>query len=48
MLMLKSFSGEEIVVIDKQTGEEVVIALLRHVEQGTMIGIEASPRFRTF
>jgi len=42
MLLLTRRPGEEIVVIDKETGEEMVIALLRHVQQGTMIGIEAS------
>jgi len=40
MLPLARRPGEEIVVIDRQTGEEIVIALLRHVQQGTMIGVE--------
>ena len=42
MLLLTRRPGEEIVVIDKQTGEEMVIALLRHGRQGTTLGIEAS------
>ena len=48
MRLMTRRPGEEIAVIDKQTGEEVVIALLRHVQQGIMIGIEALLRILTF
>jgi sRNA-binding carbon storage regulator CsrA len=54
MLLLTRRPGEEIVVIDKETGEEIVIAVLRHPKHQTGIGqigigIEASrPRFEIY
>ena len=42
MFALMHCPGEEIVVIDKKTGEQMVIAVRRHVQQETMIGIKAS------
>ena len=48
MLALTRRSGEEIVVIDKETGEEMVIAVLRQTGHETRIGIEASRRFEIF
>ena len=48
MLMLTRRSHEEIVVIDKETGEEIVIAVLRLENREVRIGIEASKRFDIF
>ena len=54
MLLLTRRPGEEIVIIDKDTGEEIVIAVLRHPKHQTGIGqigigIEASrPRFEIY
>jgi len=42
MLLLTRRSGEEIVVIDRETGEEIVIAVLDRLRNQTRIGIEAS------
>ena len=42
MLLLPRRSGEEIVVIDKETGEEIVIAVLNRFRNQTRLGIEAS------
>jgi len=42
MLPLARRPGEEIVVIDRRPCEKMVIALPHHVQQGTIIGIEAS------
>ena len=42
MLLLTRRSGEEIVVIDKETGEEIVIAVLNRFRNQTRLGIEAS------
>jgi sRNA-binding carbon storage regulator CsrA len=41
---------EHILVIDQDTGEQIVFAVLPHQKQGTgiSIGIEASPRFQIF
>ena len=49
MLSLSRRPGEEIVVIDKETGEEMVIAVLRLENREVRIGIEASrPRFEIY
>ena len=54
MLLLTRRPGEEIVIIDKDTGEEIVIAVLRHPKHQAGIGqigigIEASrPRFEIY
>ena len=48
MLLLTRRPGEEIVVIDKETGEEIVIAVLRLENREVRIGIEASKRFDIF
>ena len=45
MLLLTRRPREEIVVIDKETGEEIVIAVLRLENREVRIGIEASKRF---
>jgi len=42
MLLLTRRSGEEIVVIDNETGEEIVIAVLNRFRNQTRLGIEAS------
>ncbi len=42
MLLLTRRSGEEIVVIDRETGEEIVIAVLDRFRNQTRIGIKAS------
>lgn len=42
MLMLTRRTGEEIVVIDNETGEEIVIAVLCRVQNQTRIGVGAS------
>ena len=42
MLCITRRSGEEIVVIDRETGEEIVIAVLNRVRNQTRLGIEAS------
>ena len=42
MLCITRRSGEEIVVIDKETGEEIVIAVLNRFRNQTRLGIEAS------
>jgi len=42
MLALTRRCGEEIVIIDKESGEEIVIAVLRQQKQQIGIGIEAS------
>ena len=47
MLALTRRCGEEI-IIDKESGEEIVIAVLQHPQQGIRIGIEASRRFEIF
>ena len=48
MLLLARRPGEEIVIIDKDTGEEIVIAVLRLENREARIGIEASKRFDIF
>ena len=45
MLSLTRRPGEEIVVIDTETGEEMVIAVLDHRGPQIRSGIEASRRF---
>ena len=42
MLCITRRSGEEIVVIDRETGEEIVIAVLNRFRNQTRLGIEAS------
>ncbi len=42
MLCITRRSGEEIVVIDRETGEEIVIAVLNRFRNQTRIGIAAS------
>ena len=42
MLLLTRRSGEEIVVIDRETDEEIVIAVLNRFRNQTRLGIEAS------
>ncbi len=48
MFVRKRYSGEEIVVIDKESGEEIVIAVLRLEKREARIGIEAAKRFDIF
>lgn len=49
MLLLTRRPGEEIVIIDKETGEEIVIAVLRRQNDQIGVGIEASrPRFEIY
>jgi carbon storage regulator CsrA len=45
MLSLSRRPGEEIIVIDTETGEEMVIAVLENRGHQVRIGIGASKRF---
>ena len=46
MLLLTRRPGEQIIVIDQDTGEELVIAVLPHQKPGNGIGIEEGLRFQ--
>jgi sRNA-binding carbon storage regulator CsrA len=49
MLVRKRYSGEEIVIIDKESGEEIVILVRLHENRQIGVGIEAPrPRFEIF
>ena len=48
MLSLSRRPGEEIIVIDTETGEEITIAVLENRGYQVKIGIKASKRFEIF
>lgn len=45
MLALTRRPGEEIVIIDRETGEEIIVAVPSDQKHVVRIGIEASERF---
>lgn len=45
MLALTRRSGEEIVIIDRESGEQIGVAVVEHKGHQIRIGIEAPQRF---